>query len=141
MATRLMFLKCNILKWNWRYLLPSWIKRGLLIDIWYSWCKDYVCIGILSFYSTVLKQTVTPMEVLDKVFICLAYFSLNILPLLTKFHSIQHLRCILCSAFFSTSSLSIILVWDHWIIFHESTQQFFFLKFKKECYINSDTIK
>lgn len=127
----------TLMFWKHYWILsPSWIKRGLLIGIWYSWCKDDLCIGILNFYFTALKLTVTPMEVLDKIFICLAYSPLDIFLLLTLFHGIQHLRCLSCSAFFITLSLSIILVWDHWIICHESTQDIFFLKFKKEYYAN-----
>lgn len=90
----LMPLKC------YGILLPFWTKRGLLIDSWYSWCRDDLCIGILNFYFTYLKLTVTPVELLDKIFICLAYLSQNVLPLLTIFHRIQHPRYTSCSAFF-----------------------------------------
>lgn len=50
--------------------LPSQVRRGLLIAVWYSWCKDDSCIDILNFYFTVLKLPLTPVKVLDMVFIC-----------------------------------------------------------------------
>lgn len=51
--------------------LTSQVRRGLLIAVWYSWCKDDSCIGILNFYFTVLILPLTPVKVLDMGFICL----------------------------------------------------------------------
>lgn len=42
--------------------LPSQVRRGLLIVLWYSRCKDDSCIDILNFYFAVLKLLLTPVK-------------------------------------------------------------------------------